>query len=97
MSSEVIVNRKKILVAVNGTETSAEAANFAVGMARSTGWELVLLHVAEKKRTGKELEEKVRVEGLDEWVGKSYLKTRMDNVLKASAPGIWTRGVTYST
>ena len=86
---------KRILVAIN--ETSNEVVQYAIGMAKSTGWDLILLHVVEKQLASKQLEERVRVDGLDEWMGKAYLNTRLDNIVKVSAPGIWTGGVKYST
>lgn len=86
---------KRILVAIN--ETSKEVVEYAIGIAKSTGWDLILLHVVEKQLASRQLEEIVRVEGRDEWVGKAYLTTRLDNILKVSAPDIWTSGVRYST
>lgn len=86
---------KRILVAIN--ETSNEVVEYALGIAKSTGWDLILLHVVEKQLASKQLEERVRIEGRDEWVGKAYLSTRLDNIIKVSAPDIWTSGVRYST
>ncbi|MCZ6648890.1 MAG: universal stress protein [Thaumarchaeota archaeon] len=86
---------KRILVAIN--ETSKGVVEYAIGIAKSTGWDLILLHVVEKQLASKQLEEIVRVEGRDEWVGKAYLTTRLDNIMKVSAPDIWTSGVRYST
>ena len=86
---------KSILVAIN--EDSNEVVEYAIGMAKATGWDLILLHIVEKQRASRELEERVRVEGRDEWVGKAYLTTRLDNIVKACAPDIWTSGVRYQT
>jgi nucleotide-binding universal stress UspA family protein len=47
---------RRILVAVDGSQNASEAAEYALGLARSTGAELSFLHVVEDVRPGEEAE-----------------------------------------
>jgi nucleotide-binding universal stress UspA family protein len=71
---------KSILVAIN--EDSHEVVEYAIGMAKATGWDLVLLHVVEKQR-GKaylttRLDNIVKACAADIWTSGVRYQTKID-------------------
>ena len=79
----------KILVAVNGSESSKIAAEYAAGLAKADGRELITLYVVDERRATKDLE---KFRGQED-----SIRMKWEGVIKESVSWLWNDGVRYSS
>lgn len=74
---------RKVLVAVDGSEASVKATDFALTIAKNNEAEAIFLHVLESAKAAKELEEEVApTQRLPEPADKIYLDSNLRKIMK---------------
>ena len=88
---------RKILVAVDGSEASVKATDFALTIAKNNEAEAIFLHVIESAKAAKGLEKEVApTQRLPEPAGKIYLESILQKVMKRYETLIQRGGVKHT-
>jgi nucleotide-binding universal stress UspA family protein len=88
---------RKVLVAVDGSEASVKATDFALTIAKNNEAEAIFLHVLESAKAAKELEEEVApTQRLPEPADKIYLDSNLRKIMKKYETLIQRGGVKHT-
>ena len=88
---------RKILVAVDGSEASVKAADFALTIAKNNEAETIFLHVIESAKAAKGLEEEVApTQRIPEPAGKIFLESVLAKVMNNYETLIQRSGVKHT-
>ena len=87
----------KVLVAIDGSDASLKATEFAAMLAKNKESEVVFLHVLDHAETTKRLEKEVKpVQKLPEPVGRVFLQSVLSRMIRKYEPTIARNNVKHS-